>query len=269
MKPYKKQLTISEEYKEDNMGLSLNVNKSGIKAQQLALDAISNNIANATTEGYKAKGVRFQSLLTNEITEDDVLLNDITPGISAGVRSEVAVTDFSQGNLREGTSSLNLAVAGEGFFAVEDSTGELYLTRDGSFTVDGAGQLVNNNGDYLVMDGAIPATIGGSNDISVANDGTVSFIEDGENITVGNINMYMPENVEGLVPVGDNYYIDPNDTVNVFDGGSIEASMSEMSNVDLASELTNMIMAQRAYSLNVKVAQSTDEIMSMINQFGI
>lgn len=251
------------------MGLSMNINKSGIKAQQLNLDAISNNISNATTEGYKAKGVRFQSLLSNEMTEADVLLNDITPGIVAGVRGEVAVTDYSQGNLSEGTSALNLAVAGKGFFGVENSAGDFFLTRDGSFTMDGTGQLVNNNGDYLVTDGTIPGISSGSNNLSVANDGTISVVENGEMVVIGNINLYMPENVEGLQPVGENYYIDPNNAVNIFEGGLIEANMSEMSNVDLANELTNMILAQRAYSLNVKVAQSTDEIMSMINQFNV
>lgn len=251
------------------MGLSININKSGIKAQQHALDAISNNIANATTEGYKAKAVRFQSLLQNELTEEDVLLNDITPGIGAGVRSEVAITDFNQGNLREGTNALNLAIAGDGFFAVENNAGDFYLTRDGSFTMDGMGQLVNNNGDYLVMDGTIPISAGMTNNISIANDGSISIIENGESTVVGAVNMYMPENMEALVPVGGNYYIDPNDTINIFEGGLIEANMSEMSNVDLATELTNMMVAQRAYSLNVKVTQSTDEIMSMINQFGL
>lgn len=251
------------------MGLSVNMNKSGIKAQQLALDAISNNIANATTEGYKAKAVRFQSLLNNEITEADVLLNDITPGINAGARSEVAITDYSQGNLREGTSALNLAIAGDGFFAVEANTGEVYLTRDGSFTMDGTGQLVNNNGDRLVMNGAIPFNAAGSNNLSVADNGTISIVENGENIVVGAVNVYMPENVEGLVPVGENYFTNPNGAVNIFAGGRIEANMTEMSNVDLANELINMMVAQRAYSLNVKVAQSTDEMMTMINQFNV
>src|SRR5699024_11803165 len=108
------------------MGLSMNINKTGIKAQQFALDAISNNIANATTEGYKAKSVRFQTLLNNQITEEDVLLNGETPGISAGSRSEVAVTDFSTGNFREGTRALNLAILGDGFFAVQNNAGELF-----------------------------------------------------------------------------------------------------------------------------------------------
>src|SRR5699024_510409 len=138
-----------------------------------------------------------------------------------------------------------------------------------SFTMDGMGQLVNNNGDYLVMDGTIPISAGMTNNISIANDGSISIIENGESTVVGAVNMYMPENMEALVPVGGNYYIDPNDTINIFEGGLIEANMSEMSNVDLATELTNMMVAQRAYSLNVKVAQSTDEIMSMINQFGL
>lgn len=251
------------------MGLSVNMNKNGIKAQQLALDAISNNIANATTEGYKSKSVRFQSLLSNEMTEEDVLLNDITPGIGAGVRSEVAVTDHSQGNLRDGTSGLNLAMSGEGFFGVETSTGEFYLTRDGSFTMNGAGQLVNNNGGYLAMNGAIPLDASANSNLSIGQDGTITMTENGESIVVGNVNVYQPENIEALVPSGQNYFAVPDGGVNLFEDGVIEANISEMSNVDLANELTNMMVAQRAYSLNVKVAQSTDEMMSMINQFSV
>lgn len=251
------------------MGLSLNINKTGIKAQQLALDAISNNIANATTEGYKTKGVRFQTLLNNEITENDVLLNDVAPSISAGARSEVGVTDFRQGNLFEGTSALNLAITGNGFFGVQNNNGDFYLTRDGSFTIDGNGQLVNNQGDYLVMNGTIPLDVGAGEQLSIANDGSLLLQDNGETITVGNIDLFMPQNVEGLLAVGENYFIDPNNQINLIETANIEASLLEMSNVDLAQELTDMMVAQRAYSLNVKVAQSTDEMMSLINQFSV
>lgn len=247
------------------MGLSINMNKNGIKAHQLALDAISNNIANATTEGYKAKGVRFRTLLDNQITEADVLLNDVTPSISAGATSEVAVTDFGPGTLKAGMSRLNIAITGEGFFAVENNAGDMYLTKDGSFTVDGTGRLVNGNGDYLMMDGVLPATAG--SDVSISNNGAISIGE--ENVVVGQIHVYLPENIETLQPVGQNYFIDPNNQLMRVQNAEIETQMLEMSNVDLAQELTSMIVAQRAYSLNVKVAQSTDEMMSLINQFNI
>lgn len=220
------------------MGLTLNINKTGIKSQQLALNTISNNIANATTTGYKAKGVRFQSLLDNEITEEDVLLNDVTPSISAGVRSEVATTDFRQGSLRDGTSALNLAIVGEGFFGVENGAGELFLTKDGTFTMDGTGRLVNGNGHYLMTTGE-------------------------------QVNVYNPANVEALQPAGNNYYVAPNNDLTLLENPRIEANRIEQSNVDLAKELTNMMIAQRAYSLNVKVAQSTDDMMSLINQFSV
>lgn len=249
------------------MGLSINMNKTGIKSQQLALDAISNNIANATTDGYKAKAVRFQSLLNNQVTEEDVLLNDTNPSITAGARGEVSTTDFSQGSLREGTSSLNLSVVGDGFFGVENSAGEFFLTRDGSFTIDGTGRLVNGNGDYLVMNGQLPLMTSG--ELVVGGDGSVSVIENGVTNEIGQVNIYMPGNVEGLQPVGENYFVDPNNDRTILANPVVEANVIEQSNVDLAQELTNMIIAQRAYSLNVKVAQSTDEMMSLINQFSI
>lgn len=251
------------------MGLSININKTGIKSQQLALDAISNNIANATTDGYKAKSVRFQSLLNNEITEEDVLLNGVNPSITAGARSEVSTTDFSQGSLREGTSSLNLAVIGDGFFGVENGAGEFYLTKDGSFTIDGTGRLVNGNGDYLVMTGTMPLMTSGSGELVVAGDGSISIEANGTSTPIGQVNIYMPGNVEGLQPVGENYFADPLNDLTLLDNPVVQANLIEQSNVDLAQELTNMIIAQRAYSLNVKMAQSTDEMMSLINQFSI
>lgn len=251
------------------MELSINISKTGIKSQQLALDAISNNIANATTEGYKAKAVRFQSLLNNEITEEDVLLNDVNPTISAGVRSEVAVTNFSQGSLREGTSALNLSIIGEGFFGVENAAGELYLTKDGSFTIDGTGRLVNSNGDYLVTTDAISLLNGQTETLTVESNGVISMIENGVQTPISQVTIYASENLAGLQPVGNNYFVAPNNNLTVLENANVAAFHVEQSNVDLAQELTDMIMAQRAYGCNVKMAQSTDEMMAQINQFSV
>lgn len=250
------------------MGLSVHMNKNGIKAHQLALDVISNNIANATTEGYKAKAVRFNTLLSNQITEADVLLNDITPQLAAGATSAVAVTDFSQGTLSNRLGRLDLATTGNQFFAVQNNTGDFFLTRDGSFTIDGTGRLVNGNGHYLVMDGVVPADVSGG-DLTINNDGRILLTNQTGSQDIGSIHLYTPNNIETLQPAGQNYFTVPNEQYTRVEAGTLEVNLLEMSNVDLAQELTNMIIMQRAYSLNVKVSQSTDEMMSLINQFNI
>lgn len=250
------------------MGLSVNMNKNGIKAHQLALDAISNNIANATTEGYKAKGVRFRTLMNNPITEDDVLLNTDGAQISAGATSEVAVTNYASGSLKDARIELNLATSANNFFAVQNNAGETFLTKDGSFTVDGTGRLVNSNGHYLMMEGALPLNMTG-NQLSISKDGIISGQLENGSIEIGQVNVYAVTSLETLQPVGENYFVDPNNELTLADTADIQTRMLEMSNVDLAQELTNMIVAQRAYSLNIKVSQSTDEMMSNINQFNV
>lgn len=250
------------------MGLSINMNKNGIKAHQLALDAISNNIANATTEGYKAKGVRFRTLLNNPVTEDDVLLNDIEPQISAGATSEVAVTDFSSGPLANARIQLNLAADANQFFGVQNGAGEVFLTKDGSFTIDGTGQLVNGNGHYLMMEGALPQDVL-SHQVSIASNGTIRLNDGIQNAVIGSLNIYAATNPETLQPVGENYFVAPQGDFNQIDAANVQSNVLEMSNVELAQELTNMIVAQRAYSLNIKVSQATDEMMSNINSFSV
>lgn len=250
------------------MGLSINMGKSGIKAHQLALDAISNNIANATTEGYKAKGVRFQTLINNPITEEDVLLNTEGSQIAAGATSAVAVTDFSSGMLKDARIELNLATSQNNFFGVQNNAGETFLTKDGSFTVDGTGRLVNGNGHYLMMQGAIPQNLTG-NQVSISNTGIVSVNDGNGAQAIGQISVYQVANPQTLQPVGENYFVDPNNALVQADTADIQSRMLEMSNVDLAQELTNMIVTQRAYSLNMKVTQSTDEMMSNINNFSV
>lgn len=250
------------------MGLSINMNKSGIKAHQLARDTISNNIANATTEGYKAKGVRFNTLVANQITDEDTLLNNVNPRIAAGVLSAVAVTDFSQGSLLKTSSPLDLAIQGSAFFGVQNDAGDFYLTRDGSFTLDGTGRLVNSNGDYLAMDGAVPAGVS-SADLSLTEEGGILAASPTGNIEVGRIHFYEVDSPETLQPAGRNYFIVLEGQLTRAAGVTVESNMLEMSNVDLAQELADLIVTQRAYDLNIKVSQSTDEMMSLINQFSV
>ncbi|WP_028273844.1 flagellar hook-basal body protein [Atopococcus tabaci] len=251
------------------MNVSMNISKTGMTSQQRALDAISHNIANVNTDGYKAKTTSFRALMNNEITEQDVLLNeDNQPSaITAGVRSDVTGTDFRQGSLTGSSRNLQLAIAGEGFFGVEDASGQFQLTRDGSFTRNGFGQIVNGNGDRLMMQTIVPPTQWPVGPIAVAEDGTVSIQGEEGTVQVGNVPVYLPENDQQLVAVGENKYILADGEAPIAPGGRIQQQFIEASNVNLADEMTSMMVAQRAYSLNVKVAQSTDELMTMINQF--
>lgn len=251
------------------MHLSMNTSKSGITAHQRALDAISHNIANANTDGYKAKTFRFQSLINQTVTEEDAVLSEAAGqiGYNAGVRGEVGGTNPQQGSFAQGMNQLQLGIAGEGFFGVEDANGEFYLTRDGSFTRDGNGQLVNGSGDRLVWNNALPADQWPDGRLSVSEDGSLFVQGEQGGMQVGTIPLFLPENAQQLQPAGGNKYIVPEGQAAVFNDGSIQQQTIELSNVDLAQELTNMMVTQRAYSLNVKVAQTTDEWMTMINQF--
>lgn len=249
------------------MNSSMNISNSGIHAQQRALSLISNNIANVSTPGFKAKNVNFQSLLTNDVTGANRLLNDDFT-IPAGVRSQQSGMNVANGSLQTGANPFDLAISGDGFFGVENSAGDFYLTRDGSFTVDGTGQLVNGNGDFLVVDGQAPFIIENPQETSITADGTIIGLTNGEMTDLGSIPIYLPNNIQNLEAAGNNYYTVPEDELTIMENvGKIEVGYNELSNVDLATEFTDMIVAQRAYSLNVKVAQTTDEIATMTNQF--
>lgn len=249
------------------MNSSMNISKTGMQAQQRALSLISNNIANASTQGFKAKNVNFNSLLSNDITEDNRFLAENFT-ISTGVRSQQSGMHVANGSFAEGANSFDLALNGDGFFGVQNMAGDFYLTRDGSFFVDNNGQFVNSNGDFLVGDGQVPIVIENPESLSIGSDGSLTGLVDGETVDLGSIPIYLPDNIQTLRSEGNNYYSAPADQLTIVENpDNIQVSFLEMSNVDLALEFTDMIVAQRAYALNVKVAQTTDEIKTITNQF--
>lgn len=249
------------------MNSSMNISKTGIQAQQRALSLISNNIANASTQGFKAKNVNFNSLLTNDITEDNrFLANDFN--ISAGVRSQQSGMNVVSGSVYEGANPFDLAIKGDGFFGVQNSAGDFYLTKDGSFFVDNSGQLVNSNGDFLVVDGQVPLIVENPESFLIGSDGALGGLVNGEMTDLGSISIFLPNNIQTLRSEANNYYSAPEDELTIIENtNNIQVSALEMSNVDLALEFTDMIVAQRAYALNIKVAQATDEIKTITNQF--
>ena len=258
------------------MSISLSTSRSGIHAHQKAMDAIANDISNVNTTGYKSKQVNFRELMTNQLAEDKLLLSDNAEGgeIGVGSLSGVTTSNFKQGSLTESQGEFHMAVAVNGFFGVTDAAGQFYLTRDGGFQLNADGTLTNGNNESLSINTTVPVDQWPAGNVAIQDSGAVMILDDNGNQTqVATIPLFYPSVADALQPAGGNKYQVPagielmtsNGDNDAF--GSIKQGYLEISNVDLATTFTDMIVTQRAYSLNLKAAQSTDEIMGMINNF--
>lgn len=259
------------------MRIPYSISKSGMKAQQQKLDALAHNIANVNTAGFKQKNVSFRELLVNDITEQDTLLSAEVnaAGLNRGVQSSVNGTDFSTGSLIESADNLSLTVNGEGFFGVTDNAGNLVLTKDGQFTLDEGNRLVNRRGQLVNADLTVPREAWPEGELTVSSEGNLLVKTTEGDVQVGRIPLYTVENPQALIPTGDNnFMVSPEQQATLTNSidnpaafGTFISGVYEESNVDLAQSFTDMIMTQRAYSLNAQVTRSTDEIQSLINQF--
>ncbi|MCA9766120.1 MAG: flagellar hook-basal body protein [Carnobacterium sp.] len=249
------------------MNISLSTSKSGLNAIQASMNTLSNDIANVNTTGYKSKNSHFSELLKNDLTSKNLLLSDQTQnsGINRGTKSTVATMNHTQGSLISDASPYHLAIEGNGFFGVTDENNQFYLTRDGAFQLNGDKSITNSKGDRLSIDSVIPSEQWPQGEVSIAQNGDVSIQTANENQVVGRISLFNPANTDAMVSVGENKFSYTGDFVEP--DGSIQQHYLEASNTDLATAITDMMLAQRSYSLNMKVAQGTDEMMSVINQF--
>lgn len=259
------------------MNSILNIGRTGLNSVQRKMDQISDDIANSNTYGYKRKEISFKELLTNEIHEEDVNLSENVGNarINMGVNSGVSRVNFSQGSLISSSREWDLAIEGEGFFGLLDNEGTLSLTRNGSFHMDGNKNIVNSDGYYLNIDfydidlDMEEENIEFEKYTITPNGNIVGHIGD-EAVEVGSIILYRPEVLDSLIPMGEGRYL-PNEDLALYnssvdDGfGDIVQYTLEGSNTDMAKSLTDMIVSQRAYSLNLKAVQTTDEIMNVIN----
>lgn len=220
------------------MSHNLNISKTGLHAFQYHLDTIANDVANVNTLGYKARQAEFQALLANNYTGTDGLSFgeevDIL-SIQTGVRTGDYTIDRSLGTIVDSTGPNQFAINGEGFFQVTGNDGQAYYTRDGGFSLDVMGSVVNARGERVTMAGTAPAVFQATPD------------------------------ADALVPVGENKYVATGAMQQI--DTEVLVGYVEQSNVNLATAITDMMIAQRAYAMNVKAAQSTDEMMSGINQF--
>ncbi|WP_034552269.1 flagellar hook-basal body protein [Carnobacterium funditum] len=249
------------------MSIPLSISKSGLNAIQTSMDALSNDIANVNTTGYKSKNIRFNELLKNDLKSGNILLSDQTQnsGINRGTKSAYTTMNHTQGPLVSDANPYHLAIEGNGFFGVTDANNQFYLTRDGAFQLNGDKSITNSNGDRLAIEAAIPVEQWPEGDVSIDENGDVRIQTVNENTLVGKIPLFNPANTDALVSVGENNFTYNGDFSE--QDGSIQQYYLEGSNTDLATAITDMMLAQRSYSLNMKVAQGTDEMMSVINQF--
>ena len=246
---------------------------SGMKAQQFQLDTIANNLANVNTTGFKKNRVDFQDLLYQQLrvpTEQKPTGMDV----GTGVRVSATLGDFQQGILQETGNDLDVAIEGRGFFQVELPNGNTGYTRNGAFRQDQEGYIVNSDGYRVLDDGGSPIQISPeAREIQIDEMGEVFALLEGGNLEgVGTIGLVSFVNPAGLEKLGGSIYLpttasgDPQEGTAGTDGfGLIRQRFVEGSNVQIVEEMVKMITAQRAYEINSKMIQTTDEIMGLTN----
>lgn len=250
---------------------------SGMKAQQLQVDTIANNIANANTEGFKKSRLSFRSLLYQTMREPGAIAAgsqmDAT-GLQVGTGTEIAgsLKVFQQGELSQTNGQLDVAVQGEGFFRIRLPNGELRYTRNGGFRLDGNGSIVTTEG-YQV-DGA-PTVPTDTIAILVAEDGTISVTnrEDQPPSQIGNLLLHRFANPTGLKAQGRSYYSETASsgaaqaqTPGQNGAGLVLQGFVERSNVSTVDELVGLIVAQRNYEVNSRAIKVSDEMLQQVNQ---
>lgn len=256
---------------------SLWIAKTGMEAQQTQLDNIANNLANSGTNGYKRSHAVFEDLMYQNLrqsgantTDQTVLPTGLQVGL--GVRPVATARIYSQGNLQQTSNNLDLAIKGDGFFQIQQPDGTTAYTRDGSFQLNANGQIVTNNG-YTVLPGiTIPSN---AQSITIGNDGTVSVTLPGQVAPqqVGQLQLASFVNPAGLDPKGQNLFVEtassgtPNAGAPNANGlGALQQGFVETSNVNVVEELVQMIQTQRAYELNSKAVQASDQMLQKLAQ---
>jgi len=249
---------------------------AGMNVQQFNMDTISNNLANVNTTGFKKARAEFQDLLYQTVNMAGTASSSSTSipsGIQMGhgAKLQSLQRQYSTGNLRQTSNRFDMAIEGDGFFKVTQPDGTLAYTRDGGFTTDQNGALVNAAGYMLEPQITIPSD---ALSVTIAPDGTVSVTQPGQTQPqqVGQITLSHFVNPSGMNQLGRNLMQptlasgDAIDGVPGTDGmGTVNQGFLEVSNVDVAEEMVNMIIGQRAYEANSKTIRTVDDMLSLLN----
>ena len=250
---------------------------SGMTAQQQNIDVISNNIANVNTSGFKQDRAEFQDLMYQSLNYTAGATSESTSNptgidVGLGVRVSGVQKNFLQGSLKETGNSLDIAILGNGFFKITTPAGDTAYSRDGSFKLDSEGTLINAQGYKLDPEITFPI---GTTQISIGDDGIVKGVAAGESTetTYGQITLADFVNPAGLSPQGNNLYLATDVSGDAVEGnpglngvGAIRQGMLEGSNVQLVTEMVNLITAQRGYEANSKAITTTDTMLQTVNQ---
>jgi flagellar basal-body rod protein FlgG len=254
----------------------LYTNRSAMTAQQNKIDAISNNIANVNTVGYKKINVQFQDLYNNSLERLGYPTSEGAENLYAGsgIKSTAALRQFSQGSFYETGFSTDIAIDGRGLFKMYKQDGTVGYTRNGNFKVDSAGVLVDNNGYKLsIVDNegqelnynGGPLKLTGDN-FNVDKDGAFYIKRDAGFERVGQIKTYDSVGGNGLLSAGESLFVPMEGvTMEEVTDRNIQVGYLENSNVEIGQEMTDMILTQRAFQMNSTGLKTVDEMWQMIN----
>ncbi len=254
------------------MGTALWIAKTGLDAQQMRMNAISNNLANASTIGFKRDRAVFADLIYQNIVQvgaqsSEDTLHPSGLNLGTGVRTVATEKLFTQGNIVQTGNPLDIAIQGRGLIQVTLPDGTQAYTRDGTLQMDETGQLVTSMGYPIEPSITIPDN---TLSVSISSDGVVSVLEPGSAAPseVGNIQLADFINPTGLQPIGNNLFLEsaasgsPQTGTPGLDGlGTLVQNSLEGSNVNTVEELVNMIEAQRAYEMNSKAISTIDQML--------
>ncbi|AHK18570.1 MULTISPECIES: flagellar basal-body rod protein FlgG [Yersinia pseudotuberculosis complex] len=259
------------------MNSALWVSKTGLAAQDAKMGAISNNLANVNTDGFKRDRVVFADLFyQNQRTPGAPLdQNNTTPsGIQFGSGVQIVGTQkqFTVGSIKVTKGDMDVAISGQGFFQIETLDGGMAYTRAGNLTTNADGVLVNAQGMPLIPQIELPA---GSKQLHIGKDGTVSATVGGETepVEIGQITLVNFVNPAGLEAIGGNLYKETAASGEAVEGvpgeeafGQLEQGALEGSNVQVVEEMVDMITVQRAYEMNAKMVSAADDMLKFVSQ---
>jgi len=252
---------------------ALHTAATGMAAQELNVQVISNNIANLRTTGFKKQTAAFEDLIYEHVrrvgaqASDQGTILPVGVDIGGGVKTVGTPRSMTQGTLSQTGNDLDLAISGEGFFKILMPDGTFQYTRDGTFQMDNQGRVVTAGGNPVQPTITIPNNASG---ITVNEQGQVTVTLPGSstNTVLGQIGVTRFINKAGLQPVGSNQFVEttssgtPQDGIANSEGyGKITQGSLEQANVDVVSEMSDLIAAQRAYEMNAKVISAADQMM--------
>lgn len=250
---------------------------TGMNSMQHQIDVTSNNIANVNTTGFKQDRAEFQDLMYETLNytagqTSQTTMNPTGIDVGLGVRVSGIQKNFSEGDLKLTSNTLDLAIEGKGFFQITLPSGETAFSRNGAFKLNSEGVIVNGSGYPLSPEMVIPDNV---TNVTIAKDGTVSATnaQTGATEDLGQITIADFINPAGLIPLGDSLFMQSDASGDVMEGnpseeqfGSIQQGMIELSNVKLVNEMVDLITAQRAYEANSKAITTTDSMLDTVNR---